>query len=193
MLSWPSSFSRWLEHSVVKVSPTLTVPDHHIAPSVAVLPAHEWHPRVRQEERGDGEREAGCRRVFAWSNASLTLNALWQVSAASPEAISCIWHMHLCGTSDWPCDFPMTFLAELLLLVRLPPQDSQMHLALSALNSHSTCWLQNSIGNQTIALGTTAKVFFTLFLRETDDVVYKCLGKGNGQNNRNTRWKWPLI
>lgn len=138
--------------------------DHCIAPSVAVLPAPEWHPRVRQEGRGDGER-GRVLASLAWSNASVTLNVLWQVSAASPEAISCIWHMHLCGTSDWPCDFPMTFLAELLLLVRLPPQDSQMHLALSALNSHSTCWLQNSVGNQTIALGTMEKVFLTMFLK----------------------------
>lgn len=38
-LNWPFSFPQRLEHSAVKVTPILTVPDHHIAPSVAVLAA----------------------------------------------------------------------------------------------------------------------------------------------------------
>lgn len=41
----------------------------------------------------------------ALSNASVTLNTKWRVSAAPPEAISCIWHMHFPGIFDWLCDF----------------------------------------------------------------------------------------
>lgn len=88
---------------------------------------------VTASDKLGGQWERGRVTVsLARSNASVTFNGLWQVSAATPEAISCIWHMHLCGTSDWRCDFTATFLSELLLLVRLPPQDSQMHLAPSA-------------------------------------------------------------
>lgn len=49
--------------------------------------------RSSRERQGEGSSEG--------SNASVTLNASWQVSAASPEAISCIWHMHFCEASDW--------------------------------------------------------------------------------------------
>lgn len=95
---------------------------------------------VTASDKVGGQRERGrVTASLARSNALATFNALWQVSAAAPEAISCIWHMHLCGTSDWWCDFAATFPSELLLLVRIPPQDSQMHLALSAVNSHYMC------------------------------------------------------
>ncbi len=95
---------------------------------------------VTASDKRGGQYERGrVTASLARGNASVALNAVWQFSAATPEAISCIWHMHLCGTSDWRCDFSATFFSELLLLVRLPPQDSQMHLALNAVNSHSTC------------------------------------------------------
>jgi len=50
----PAFHSNW--STLVKVTPISTVPDHHIAPSVAKLhmAAPEWHLGVWQDERGDG-------------------------------------------------------------------------------------------------------------------------------------------
>lgn len=41
-----------------------------------------------------------------------------------------------------------------------------MHLALSAVDSHSTSWLKNPKGNQTTALGTLSNAIFHTFLHK---------------------------
>lgn len=101
---------------------------HRSGESRAVTASDKREEGVRGGERqGDGD----------FGNASLTLNALWRFSAATPQAISCIWHMHLHGTFDWRRESAATFLSELLLLVRLQPRDSQKSTWRRVLQTHN--------------------------------------------------------
>lgn len=209
MLNWPSSFPQWLEHSAVKVSSTLTVPDHHIAPSVAVLAARgctrvtsagqaggeRWR-QVTNGKGGGSKREAGWRRVLARSNALVTLNALWWFSAATPEAISCIWHMHLRGTSDMAvwlhCD------SSLRTLVACQTPASGVTNAPGTECCELTCHMLAKESNEgpNNCLRSCVKCNFHTFLhvkkQKTDDAVCECLHKVHGQNKRNTWCKWTF-
>lgn len=98
-----------------------------------------------------GQPERG--RVTASSlqdNAWMTLNAFRRFSAATPQAISCLWHMRLCGTFGWRCESAVTFPSKCLSLVTLQLRDSAPQLLLSARDSCSTRSLQNPTGNQLV-------------------------------------------
>lgn len=121
--------------------------------SRAVTASDKREGGVRGGERqGDGD----------FGNASLTLNALWRFSAATPQAISCIWHMHLHGTFDWRRESAATFLSELLLLVRLQPRDSQKAPGAECCRLTIHALAEDFKRNPTIALGGLLNAFYTI-------------------------------
>lgn len=175
-----------LERSAVKVTPILTVPDHHIAPSVAALAARgcarltprgggsgEEKSRRRQVTNGGvSEREAGWGRV--WHEVTprwlLTPCDGFQLLLLRPFHVYDIctpWHLWL---AVWlPRDISLRTLVACqthphpLRHSTAPshPHSSQMHLALSAVNSHSPAKESNRERNYCLRI--YVKCNFTTF------------------------------